>query len=191
MKKLIKLSDTHYIIVDDSRKSLLGKKNYSKYYLGYDYKIYSIDSIGNKPVIGRVTHSTEPLEGEFSSIIYRGYNHISLSEAEEAINGYSVDKMAEEYSSKVNKGHCTDLYPNCDQTLFEISYDDYKAGFKAHQELTKDKLFTLQDVINIIEEAQTTDESMNYPSIEEILKRFIPKTEWECFFDKKGKLKLL
>lgn len=182
MKKLIKLSEDHYVIVDDSRKSLLSKGG-SGYYLGYDYKIYSISDISNKPVIGQITHSTQPLEDKFSSFIYRGYGNISLSEVEEAIYGYSLDKLSFDYHEQMVKfdKRKTGQFVGIPRQSKErnAQADGYIDGFKAHQELVKDKLFTLQDVINIIEEAQTTDESMNYPSIEEILKSFMPKTEWD------------
>ena len=87
MQKLIKLSDSHYIVVDDSEIK------------GNDYywapikrsieqcikKILVVKDGENDIVQYKITHSTQPLESKFSSILYKGYSHISLSEVEEAI----------------------------------------------------------------------------------------------------------
>jgi hypothetical protein len=47
---------------------------------------------------------------------------------------YDVEKLAKEYSLKTNKGHLYDLYPNCDQTLYEVSFDDFKAVYNKARE---------------------------------------------------------
>ena len=113
MKKLIKLSDSHYVVVDDSeikegdwyydendKESLL-----PIYKRSQDPKFYK----GCK----KITHSTEPLEvltalpnygnGEVTQFGFNKIKPISLSEVEEAINGYSVEKMANEILKDLSK----------------------------------------------------------------------------------------
>ena len=109
--KLIKLSDTHYIVVDDSEikegdwvyylhnSGLHGpsihkviKPNYS------DYKPYSIHfttGFGVQEDCKKITHST-PIGG-LSAMLIAGVRELSLSEVEEVIYGYNVEKMAEDY----------------------------------------------------------------------------------------------
>ena len=126
---------------------------------------------------------------------------LSLSEVEEAINRYSVEKMAESYARK----QCDDLYDY--ETIIGASWGwetafDYKSGFKAHQELVKDKLFTVDDMKKVIELAQsyTVDTQYDeYDVMHEILKHthsekmiidlLLPKTEWDIeIVDNKIKL---
>jgi len=186
--KLIKVSEDHYVIVDDSRKSLLSKGG-SGYYLGHNHKIYSISDISNKPVIGQITHSTQPLEYKFSSFVYKGYDNIPLSEVEEAIYGYSVKKMAQS------------AFTHPDFGKYKIGsvayYNGYKDGFKAHQELTKDKLFTVKQMKKALSvvykdwyqdighSENTEDEYYN-----RIIQSLFPKTEWDIEIVD-GKIKLL
>lgn len=92
--KLIKLSETHYIIVDDSEI-----KEGDWVYDNVDKEVFRVDSLNNISGIVRssyhttvldgckkITHSTQQLESKFSSIIYRGYNHITMSEIKEIHN---------------------------------------------------------------------------------------------------------
>lgn len=39
-----------------------------------------------------------------------------------------VEKAAEEYSKKINGRYFDELYPNCDETIGEITAKDFKAG---------------------------------------------------------------
>ncbi len=102
--KLIKLSDTYYIIVDDS------EINEGDYFL-YGSSIYCADKGENKDFVykngialsilscKKITHSTEPLAYDEDGGYYPiSVTAISLSEVEEAINGYSVEMMANEYA---------------------------------------------------------------------------------------------
>lgn len=203
--KLIKLTDTHYVIVDDSEI----KQN--DYYLNT-----SIPEILFKKEKGvlfhhckKITHSTHCLKcgsydfnsvGDFNNTSYEcndcdnkweGIKPLSISEVEEAISGYSVEKMAEqEYIINCNGGY--DL-------------EAYKAGFEdainAHKEHVKDKLFTVEDMRKAYEagmvwmgEYQNREYSndwMKYPNEKDYIQSLLPKTEWECTFDEQGKLKLI
>jgi hypothetical protein len=177
MNKLIKLSDTHYIVVDDSEikgdiclRYVDGTPFVMMFDKGIDAKQY------------KITHST-PIGG-LSSMLEAGVKELSLSEVEELVNGYSVEKMADESTVLIQdireKQNCKEFY---------IS------GFKAHQELTKDKLFTVEKAIQILEEesfgqgAVSRDEYKARVVFK--LQSLLPSTEWDVEFDEHGKIKLL
>ena len=181
MQKLIKLSDTHYIIVDDSEikvgNIVCEKLLTGKYELFIIHTINDIDVKTQK----KITHSTQPLEEVVwwqretrkSKLGFDKIKQLSLSEVEELIYGYSVEKMA------IRK-YGTSIY-----SIEEV--EAFKAGFKAHQELVKDKLFTVEQVKkyhNIMCLAGNVKG-------EEYLRSLLPKTEWDITFDEQSKIKLL
>jgi hypothetical protein len=183
MKKMIKLSDTHYIVVDDSE---IKEGDWCVYKTGeiiqYLVKL-------NTDNLRKITHSTEPLErydhpaggyeGTFDKI-----KPLSLSEVEEAINGYSVEKMAEENGNNYAHSYNPDIFIE---------------GFKAHQELVKDKLFSLATVEGCMMSIANWIVKNNITSGTEILTKMVeiseslllPKTEWDVEFDEQGKLRLI
>jgi hypothetical protein len=187
MQKLIKLSDTHYIIVDDSEikeGDLNIPSDFSKI---EDVSVTSKEDleIVNDRQNGylKITYSTQPIEEivwweketRKSKLGFDKIKPLSLSEVEELIYGYSVEKMA--------NSHCEE------QNRLSNSYDhgSFIEGFKAHQELVKDKLFTAQDVINIVEKSRETGLTAEYF----IIKHLLPKTEWKVKFNEQGKLTLI
>jgi hypothetical protein len=213
---IIKLTETHYVIVDDSK---IEADNYvlqnNKIYLAETDGI-SVGRIGNGGhsllyfTTGRkITHSTQPLEG---------VKHIPLSEVEEVIYGYSVEKMRHDYinsetiqnNKKWNtkqffdydlrgidlKGKDEFLYKKLLLKLYAETGFGYVDGFNAHQELSKDRLFTEADIREAIEmareESGLSDNSMSYVFDEEtIIQELLSKTEWNVTFDEQGKLKLV
>lgn len=195
MSKLLKLSETHYIFVDDSEIREGDCYCFDK----VDKQIW----FGNFESMEKITHSTKPIErydhpaggyeGTFDKI-----KPLSLSEVEEVINGYSVEKMAEKFV--IEKLKISSQAPGV-----MIGYID---GFKAHQELVKDKLFTVADMINAF--VAGTNSGANYESLvdhdsdnneeakefsqnelEEFERSLLPKTEWDVEFDEQGKLRLI
>ena len=179
MKKLIKLSKTHYIVVDDSEikegdyhVAMRIIKTNGIRAIAYTDKeqLEAIAKIGGAK---KITHSTEPLyKNDFWAI-----KELKLSEVEEAIHGFSVEKMVLNDNSFYRYGG--------DYDTFEVGY---KAGFKAHQELVKDKLFTIEDMRWAFESA--TDLSPYYDSFDDFYKTIAPKTEWDIEFVD-GKIKLI
>ena len=175
MSKLLKLSETHYIFVDDSEIREGDCYCFDK----VDKQIW----FGNFESMEKITHSTKPIErydhpaggyeGTFDKI-----KPLSLSEVEEVINGYSVEKMAEKFV--IEKLKISSQAPGV-----MIGYID---GFKAHQELVKDKLFTIEDMRWAFESA--TDLSPYYDSFDDFYKTIAPKTEWDIEFVD-GKIKLI
>lgn len=180
MKKLIKLSETHYIIVDESEIKE-GNWYYNNKVLFLSDQVFDDGNNPNQNKANKkITHSTQPLESKFSSIIYRGYYHISISEVEEAIYGYSVEKLAESAN-----GYAVYGKPLGEKYL--AFNEGYQSGFNAHKELVKDKLFddeVFDTAIQVVGSDKVT-------TIREFIQSLLPKSEWEVEFDEQGKLKLI
>lgn len=168
--KAIKLSDTHYIVVDDSE---IEDGICVRYILDVPYIMFYDKGVEYKQF--KITHSTEPIDGDGTGACFVNIKPLSLSEIEEAIYGYSVEKMAEsKYTYKLSSN---------------ARKKGFIEGFKAHQELTKDKLFTEKDVQKIIHWASLNEDVRL--SEEEMFKSLLPKTEWNIEFDEQGKIKLI
>ena len=201
MQKLIKLSNTHYIVIDDSEiqeGDWVYKIQHSHTSLFYvDCEELADDFNRNKDNYKKITHSTEPLEMQKmnslgSHFAFVKIKELSLSEVEESINGYSVEKLAENHIKE-------------NETSFdnwkEIAYTrvGYIEGFKAHQEFVKDKLFTLDDMkrflAKTIENAPSTESHTEMISnkayrhhvldvlFDNLIQHFLPKTEWDITID--------
>lgn len=196
MNKLIKLSDQHYVVADDSEIKV------DDYYVGWAnnystepkqrWVLYNLVSTTNGDTPRKITHSTEPLEYKYGSqkqgfnmgamssdikLVYDLIKPLSLSEVEEAIQGYSFEKMADSLFEK--ESHHI-LHPQHQMR------ECYIKGFKAHQELTKDKLFSVEDIEQAMIEGITIEQFW-----EKCCKLLLPKTEWECIIDEQGKIKLI
>ena len=183
MRKLIKISDSHYIVVDDSE---IKENNwYCNNKVLFLSEVFDESNNPNQNKNNRlITHSTQPLEGTFSSILYKGYNHISLSEVEELINGYSLEKIAENrYPTPVG------IYKPDSGYLERRNI--WKEGFNTHKELVKDKLFTVEDMekalVTLISNISCEDGKLLGKSPEKVykwitfyIKSLLPKTEWDC-----------
>lgn len=195
--RLIKLSEAHYIIVDDSEiEEGAWFYNQPTNYIGQTSRkegnfwiCNNMDGFHLLSQAKKITHSTQPLEAPVAINGFNTYAFISLSEVEELTLGYSVEKMA--------KYH----YGNNRKTReFE---DGFMLGFKlAHKELMKDKLFTVEDMRrelqSIATEIATEDgqlsslsPSLIYSWIENKIQSLLPKTEWEVEITPEGKIILL
>jgi hypothetical protein len=218
--KLIKLSDNHYIVADDSeikegdfrcQKSTF-LDGTSKTIKDYHNAVWEIKQTTKKelPYVHRaqygknsmdgicgcykITHSTQPLipntkgvtAANHSEYVLGNIKPLSLSEVEEVIYGYSVEKMAENFANyAMEEMQWASRMKRC-------TISSYIQGFKAHQELVKDKLFNLNEVL---EEMCLLSESKDEEKyIIKAFKRYKKikqsKTEWDVeFID--GKIKLL
>jgi hypothetical protein len=107
---------------------------------------------------------------------------IPLSEVEEAIYGYSVIILSNEHQKLEQETGRTIEGSLCSKYGFI-------EGFKTHQELTKDKQFTTEDMKKAI--LMAWDNSVDTKNIDEIIQSLLPKTEWDVTFDEQGKLKLI
>lgn len=180
-QKLIKLSEKHYIIVDDSEIKE-GDWYWTPIKRSIEQcikKLLIIKDGQNDVEQFKITHSTQPLEdvlpNPIMGKIYKNIKPLFLSEVEEAINGYDVEKMSLQNQEFWRNGG--------DYDTFELGY---KEGFKAHQELVKDKLFTVNDLRKAIAFAWSSDNK----TMGEIIESLLPKTEWDIEFVD-GKIKLL
>lgn len=182
--KLIEIKKDHYIIVDS-----------------YDIKegdfMYDIDGdIGI--AIGKdksqwegnmkITHSTQPIDGDEVGACFTKIKQLSLVEVEELLFGYIVEKMVENKWNEITANLKLD-------TLHKGMWcGGFQHGFNANKELTKDKLFTVEQAYLIWKAGQeywkTSGSSITFEELVERKKELLqPKTEWNVeFID--GKLTL-
>lgn len=189
--KLIKLSDTHYIVVDDSEIKL------------NDW-VYSMDGVHQwfglvlttEPLPKKITHSTQPLEvepipDEKFPKVFDKIKRLSLSEVEEAINGYSI------YQKALDFAVTSKIYIDDEKTHDEVA----ESLISFHKELVKDKLFTTEDIYNAVRYGldlclKEKDWAFGVsgsakPYIKDYIQSLLPQTEWDITFDEQGKIKLV
>jgi len=190
--KLIKINPDHYIIVDDSE---IKEGDWYYWEITKTIQIAKLDSLNRLPKNSdgskKITHSTKPLEdipvyGEKSIDIplytVRGFTKIkplNLSEVKELIGEVDVLQESKNYVLSKFKSD-TDLEQlNCYKHI-----ETYILGYNQALEDNKEKKYTEEDVIRIVEKSRETGLTAEY-----LLLSLQPKTEWEVkFID--GKLKL-
>lgn len=185
MPKMIKLSETHYIVVDDSE---IEDENF--YYNNREGKVnrqepnqqLTIEDLqgGQIRYCFKITHSTQPLG---KKQCYALIKPLSLLEVEEAIYGYSIEKMAIEAADKNSKG-------TSDHWMGVRT--GYHLGFNARKELVKDKLLiTDKDLLDFLYFARTHSQYSDGAIVKEFTNRFLKEqTEWDVEIVD-GKIKLL
>ena len=187
MKKLIKISEKHYVIVDDSIDI---EENCYCYKNG---KIHQVSFLGQDNG-DTITHSTEPLE-EVKSIynveakeiekgIFSKIKHIPLLEVEELINGYNVEKLADAYCKLWEWERILGTGSN------GLAYDSFVQGFNIHKELTKDKLFTIEDIKKAFTQGKFEGVNMYMVEDRDYIQS-LQQTEWNIAIDEQGKIKLI
>lgn len=197
MKKLIKLSETHYIIVDDSEIKV-GDWFWTPIKRSIEQcvkKLLIIKGSQNDIEQFKITHSTQPLEhgtepfdnGVQYQKIFNKIRPLSLPEVEELIYEHNVEKLAESAN-----GYSVYGKPLGEKYL--AFNEGYQSGFNAHKELVKDKLFTEQDLREAISLAWNYGR-MGQNNLKDcgnsIVQSLLPKCEWGVELDEQGKLKLL
>lgn len=214
MQKIIKLSDTHYIICDDSEikegdymvlnyDHPSGKVRKCHYIVNNGHEdqlmIDAKDDFGwgfcKRDQVFKITHSTEPFEegckkcNGFCEQCIELTNSIELSEIEELVNGYSVEKMGESRFGieREEVPHWRSYIDN--DTLSKIK--GYVKGFEAHQELVKDKLFTEEDMKKAYRKGFLFGDSDNTYYFDNLIESLKPKTEWNIIIDENKKISLL
>jgi hypothetical protein len=188
MQKIIKLSDTHYIGVDDSEIKV-GDIVAEKLLTG-GYELFTIhtpndiDKVRQK----KVTHSTQPLEWFGGEIIF-------LSEVKELIGVVDVESRALKPAIKY-----IEIYTDANTFDFRKGYEK---GYNEALEDNKEKKYTKEDMwamfitgkqLGIAVSASIRNGS-DKPNQEQYFNECIesrnPLTEWECIIDEQGKLKLI
>lgn len=163
MEKLIKLSDSHYVVVDNSEIKE-GDYYWTPIKRSIEQcikKILVVKDGENDIVQYKITHSTEPLEedvvimGSIPKITLRflKIKKLSLSDVEETVYGYNAEKMAKEFVKDKLFIDKKDLQPL--QNLLDEGYDPY------------DTYHHLQ-VKRILK------------TVESFVQSLLPKTEWNC-----------
>lgn len=209
--KLIKLSDTHYVIAEDTKVEVgdhgvgyaegIREVGAGWYVFKNDgSSVSKLNSICENTF--KITHSTLPLEGLSLNIAIGappiiGYDKIKelpLSEVEEIIYGYSVKKI----NRYTNLDRIEDKKVKYNLNIRKEGFDE---GFNAHRELVKDKLFTADDMekalISAFADSYCEDGLLTGKSpaaatawIKNYIKSLLPKTEFDIIFDETGKIKL-
>jgi hypothetical protein len=167
MQKLIKLEE-HFYIVDDSEI----KKG--DLVIDNNELRFAVENFPATNWCKKITHSTQPLENVIK---------ISLLDIEEVVYGYNLLKMVENFSGKdAGSWQCP------------ISYE---IGFKAHQELVKDKLFTTEDMINAFKAGRQgfggaiKQRKYDWNNPYDYIKSLLSKTEWNITIDENNKITLI
>jgi hypothetical protein len=164
--KLIKVTDEHYVIVDDSIKAKAGE--YALYFGVVTKKILDADWTSDR----KITHSTQPFNFDL-------IEPIDLSEVQEAIQGYSIEQMKADFANNELSSE-NGLFGN----FFSLS-TSFESGFNESQELLKDKYVLSVD--QMYELIAFVIERKDYYSRVDILEQFnsivLDKKEWDCYFE--------
>lgn len=214
MNKLIKLSDTHYVIVDDSEIKegnwVVGIYPSDKENKLNDYYLAQANGI----VLGNVEHGKQLLFSgggftheirfckkiTYSTTELEGVENILLLDIEELLYGYNVEKMAES-----RFGVERDEVPNWKEYIGNDDFykiKGYKIGFEAHQELISDKLLinceNLSPLHQLVDEGYDPYDSAHHLQVQRmliIIENFIesikPKTIWDITIDENNKITML
>lgn len=163
MKKLVKLKD-HYYVVDDSEIKEGDFCITDNTIIQMNNRVAVILANQQKEKYGtksffKITHSTTPLNGVIL---------LSHSEIEELVNGYSVEEMAEQAITNNPK--------------------DWIKGFKAHESLVKDKLFTIENMREAFFDMKYPHDEVDF---QHLLQRKGYKTEWDIEIDENNKITLI
>ena len=141
--KLIKLSESHYIIVDDSEikigdYAIHNNKEYREKYNELPILCTESNCLSIQEHWNKVTHSTKKLEYHqvdpkliddgIEGWVFDKIKPLNINEIEELIYGYSVEKMAEK------------------ECIGNQAKRGFNKGFQAAMEINKDKLFTIEDM---------------------------------------------
>lgn len=179
-QKLIKLNESHYIVVDDSdiKEGDWVIDKHKSIYQQLSDKVFEKFTGAKK-----ITYSTQPLNKQFND--WFDVKIIPLSEVEEAIYGYSVEKLF--------KGSWMSRYSNFDSDIGK----SFELGFNTCKELVKDKLFTVEDMEKALNKLSiaykngySRDFDIDFQEADSIIQSLLPPTEWDVEFVN-GKLKLI
>ena len=175
---LIKLSDTHYIIVDDSEI----KEDCYALHEGPLGEREVVTANGQCKLDRKITHSTQPIEqyehpaGGYD-VGYSNIKQLSLSEVKELLGEVDVEKKANDYGESIGNKNGTASF-------------DWKRGYNQALEDNKDRKYTEQDIRFAYMQGYNRGKDSNPNHMEAYIKHLQPKTSWEVeFIDDKLKLK--
>ncbi len=165
--KLIKLSEEHYIVVDDSEI-----KEGDWVFNEKSKEIYPITLVEEVVYYKKkVTHSTQPIE---PNSLHRKYDFInikplSLSEVKELIGEVDVEKMVEEKYTK------KDFVPN-EILIRKIAWIN---GYNQALWDNKHKKYTEEDLRKAIITTRQRVQAVGSVDVEGVIQSLQPKTEWK------------
>ena len=168
---LIKITDDHYIVVDDSEI----KEDCYALHEGPLGEREIVTANGQCKLDKKITHSTQPNKG------MENVTFISPREVKELIGEVDVEKKAE-------------LNGHPESSQFYSYREGFIDGYNEALEDNKDKKYTEEDMINwtmcmISQYVQGNTNIWN----KDLLRKSLPtpKTQWEVTFDEQGKLRLV
>lgn len=188
-----KLSEEHYIIVDDSDIKI-GDIVAEKLLTG-EYGLFEIHTQNDidKTTQKVITHSTQPLEemnhGNYKSKVFLDIKPLYLSEVKELFGVVDVEKKAEIKYPK------SEFWVGSNPSrLYDENAKDRRCfleGYKQAIEDNKHKKYTEEDMRKAIEMARENHDYLHGYSWnkEQIIQSLQPKTEWSVEFVN-GELKL-
>ena len=167
------------------------EKGYENWYDYLDYcnsNGFDESEIGYNDLIIFCTkyHVQEALKQALESIPCLGSSSDipTYEEVEEAIYGYSMEKAAYNF--------CDNVVRPKDET--RSLFFAFCTGFSTHQELVKDKLFTIEDMKLFAAELigrYKSGKIQEFEDVQDIIESYLPKTEWEVEITPEGKIVLL
>lgn len=212
MNKLIKLSDTHYIIVDDSE--IKEGDWYFDITTSQPQKKYSDLKSKDKLDRLKITHSTKPLEGNREYAVYQHNHHephfnkikpLKLEEIHELLGIVNIEVKALKQLSKTNELFIQSSRPDLQSNLdYENGYlDGAVFGYNKALQDNSEKKYTEEDIehaiftlwryfvndprqINLWVKEDYKEFYLNY------IKTYLqPKTEWEVKILDNSKIELI
>jgi hypothetical protein len=201
--KIVKLTEEHYILVDDSEikvGDIVAEKLLTG---GYElFEIHTQNDI-DKTTQKVITHSTQPLENinfvdEAEGNIIPKIKPLPLSEVKELLGVVDVEKKAEKWHNSVDS-----TYPD----VWNRRKESYKAAFESgyYQSLedNKERKYTKEDMWAMLITGKQlglavfasiingSDKPNQEQYFNECIESRDSSTEWECIIDEQGKLKLI
>lgn len=202
MQKMVKLTDTHYIVVDDSEIKE-GDYDFSVNYRTITYVDKKRAEMHKTPaykgLYKKITHSTQPLEAPVAINGYGSYEYISLQEVKELIGEVDVEKKAEIKYPKSEFWVGSNPSRLYDENAKERRC--FLEGYKQALEDNKDKKYTEEDlkecvmsILRDLNKHNEVDKPVNFvwtDSFKKHIQSIQPKTEWEVEVTPEGKIILL
>lgn len=185
MNKLIKIKENYYVIDDSEIKKDDWYLNTSSNTFHKSSGTEVFDYRKGYQVNFKITHSTQEGIGE----------QLNLNDIEELVNGYSVENLAES-----SNGYA--LYGKPLGEKYLAFKEGFLSGFEKQKELSKDKLFTVEDIRTIFTHRKQlgltitgnirngSDQPDKENWFNESIKLLLPPTEWNIEFQN-GKIILV
>lgn len=196
--KLIKITDDHYVIVDENAEIEEGDWYvglHNKVIKATDGKHYAAEAVkfSGKPIY-KITHSTQPLESlkidsDVANIQYVSWGDIKylpFQEVKELLGKVDVKKKA------INSWEGCDSCDTNDELFF---INGYQRGYNQALEDNKEKKYTEENMIDFSTWRNITCFDPKNPITSkwefEVWKSFQFPTQWNVEFDSQYKLKLV